>query len=47
MVKYDLRLGSVDSGLIFMRILGKGGMSSVMRWCFEVWLGIEQMKRWI
>ena len=23
-------------------ILGKGGMSSVMKWCFEVWLGIEQ-----
>ena len=44
MVKYDLRLGLVDSGLIFVRILGKGGMSSVMKWCFEVWLGIEQMR---
>ena len=44
MVKYDLRLGSVDSGLIFMRILGKGGMSSVMRWCFEVWLRIGEMR---
>ena len=42
MVKRDLRLGLMDSGLIFVLILGKGGMSSVMKWCFEVWLGIEQ-----
>lgn len=37
-----LRLGLVDSGLIFVRILGKGGMSSVTKCGFEGWLRIGE-----
>ena len=42
-----LRLGLVDSGLIFVRILGKGGMSSVTKFGFEGWLRIGESGEYV
>ena len=40
----DLRLGLIDSGLIFVPILGEKGICSVTKYGFEGWFGVEEMK---